>query len=50
MAASGIAVLLQYLSAKLGTATGRSLPELCRERYPRLVVCGACGSRPKPSS
>jgi len=31
-------MLVQHLSAKLGAATGRSLPELCRERYPRPVV------------
>ncbi|HWC83152.1 MAG TPA: Nramp family divalent metal transporter [Pseudonocardiaceae bacterium] len=28
-----IAMLVQYLSAKLGIATGRNLSELCRERY-----------------
>jgi manganese transport protein len=33
-----LAVLTQYLSAKLGLATGRTLPELCRERFPRPVV------------
>jgi manganese transport protein len=33
-----IAVLTQYLSAKLGIATGRTLPELCRDRFPRPVV------------
>ncbi len=32
-----MAMLVQYLSAKLGIATDRSLPELCRERYPRWV-------------
>ena len=30
-----MAMLVQYLSAKLGIATGRNLPELCRERFPR---------------
>ena len=30
-----MAMLIQYLSAKLGVATGHSLPELCRERFPR---------------
>ncbi|MEU4658424.1 Nramp family divalent metal transporter [Streptomyces sp. NPDC023723] len=35
-----VAMLLQYLSAKLGVATGRSLPELCRETYRRPVVLG----------
>ncbi|HEY6495968.1 MAG TPA: Nramp family divalent metal transporter [Trebonia sp.] len=28
-----MAVLIQYLTSKVGLATGRSLPELCRERY-----------------
>jgi manganese transport protein len=36
--ASLIAMLVQYLSAKLGVATGRNLPELCREHYPRPVT------------
>ena len=30
-----MAILLQTLSAKLGIATGKSLPEVCRDRYPR---------------
>ncbi|PWW63522.1 Nramp family divalent metal transporter [Actinokineospora spheciospongiae] len=38
VSASVAAVFIQYLSAKLGVATGRNLPELCRERYPRPVV------------
>jgi manganese transport protein len=33
--ANVMAILLQTLSAKLGIATGRSLPEVCRDRYPR---------------
>jgi len=33
VAAGLAAMLVQYMSAKLGTVTGRSLPELCRERY-----------------
>jgi manganese transport protein len=33
VAAGVAAMLVQYLSAKLGAVTGRSLPELCRERY-----------------
>ena len=37
VAASVSAMLVQYLAAKLGTATGRSLPEHCRERYRRPV-------------
>jgi manganese transport protein len=31
--ANVMAMLVQYLSAKLGLATGRNLPEVCRERY-----------------
>src|SRR3954469_4581574 len=31
------AMLVQYLSAKTGIATGRSLPELCRQHFPRPV-------------
>lgn len=38
--ASLAAMLIQYLAAKLGSVTGRSLPELCRERYPRPVTWG----------
>jgi manganese transport protein len=36
--ANVMAMFVQYLSAKLGAATGRSLPELCRQRWPRPVV------------
>src|ERR1700727_1652515 len=32
-----IAMLIQYLSAKLGVVTGQSLPELCRARFPLWV-------------
>ena len=32
-----MAMLVQYLSAKAGVATGRDLPELCREHLPRPV-------------
>ncbi len=35
-----MAVLVQYLSAKLGIASGRSLPELCRERFGRWTNRG----------
>ncbi|MEW2397203.1 Nramp family divalent metal transporter [Streptomyces sp. NPDC046862] len=38
--ANVVAMLLQYLTAKLGVATGRSLPEMCRETYRRPVVLG----------
>ncbi|HEX4256448.1 MAG TPA: Nramp family divalent metal transporter, partial [Streptosporangiaceae bacterium] len=33
-----MAMLVQYLSAKVGVATGRDLPELCRELFPRTVT------------
>ncbi|MEA2195220.1 MAG: manganese transport protein [Solirubrobacteraceae bacterium] len=32
-----MAMLVQYLSAKAGLASGRNLPELCRESFPRSV-------------
>jgi manganese transport protein len=35
LAANLIAMAVQYLSAKLGIVTGRSLPELIRDRLPR---------------
>lgn len=35
-----VAMLVQYLSAKLGLATGKDLPELCRELLPRPVSRG----------
>jgi manganese transport protein len=33
--ASLMAVLVQYLAAKVGLSTGRTLPELCRDRFGR---------------
>jgi manganese transport protein len=39
LAANLMAMLVQSMSAKLGIATGRSLPEVCRDRLPfRAVV------------
>ena len=38
VAANLIAVLVQSLSAKLGLATGSTLPALCRDHYRRPVV------------
>ncbi len=35
-----MAMLVQYLSAKLGVATGRNLPELCREHFGRHASLG----------
>jgi manganese transport protein len=40
VAANLVAMLIQSLSAKLGLVTGRDLPELCRERFPRRVSQG----------
>ena len=40
VAANLLAMFVQSLSAKLGLATGRSLPELCRQHYRRPVVVG----------
>ncbi len=40
LAANLMAMLIQFLSAKVGIATGRSLPELCREQFPRSVSVG----------
>ncbi|HSR24021.1 MAG TPA: Nramp family divalent metal transporter [Candidatus Eisenbacteria bacterium] len=37
LAANLIAMLVQSMSAKLGIATGRNLPEVCRERLPRWL-------------
>ena len=40
VASNLMAMLIQYLSAKAGIATGRSLPELCRDHFPRPVTRG----------
>ena len=40
LAANLMAMLVQYLSAKVGIATGRNLPELCREHFRRPVTWG----------
>jgi manganese transport protein len=40
VAANLMAMLVQYLSAKTGIATGKNLPELCREHFPRPVTIG----------
>ena len=40
VAANLMAMLVQYLSAKIGVATGRDLPELCRDQLPRAVSAG----------
>ena len=40
LAANLMAMLIQNLSAKVGIATGKNLPELCREHFPRPVSCG----------
>src|SRR5919109_235368 len=33
-----MAMLIQSMSAKLGIATGKNLPEVCRDRFPRPVT------------
>ena len=38
LAANLMAMLVQSMSAKLGIATGHSLPEICRDRFPFRVV------------
>ncbi len=40
LAANLIAMLIQYLSAKLGIVSDRNLPALCRERLPRWASRG----------
>ena len=40
LASNLMAILLQTLSAKLGIATGKNLPQLCREYLPRPVSVG----------
>jgi manganese transport protein len=40
VAANLMAMLVQYLSAKTGIATGRNLPELCREHFKKPVTFG----------
>jgi manganese transport protein len=40
VASSLMAMLIQTLSAKLGIATGRNLPEVCREQYSRRTSIG----------
>src|ERR1051326_6578770 len=38
--ANAMAILIQYLSAKLGIATGRTLPQNCRAHFSRKVNFG----------
>jgi manganese transport protein len=40
VASNLMAMLIQTLSAKLGIATGRNLPEVCREQYSRRTSLG----------
>jgi manganese transport protein len=40
VASNLMAMLIQTLSAKLGIATGRNLPEICRERFSSRVSIG----------
>jgi manganese transport protein len=38
LASNLMAMLIQSMSAKLGIATGKNLPEVCQERFPRPVT------------
>lgn len=38
--ANGMAMVVQYLSAKVGVVTGKDLPELCRENFRKPVSRG----------
>src|SRR5215210_9208716 len=40
VASNLMAMLIQTLSAKLGIATGRNLPEVCREQFSRRMSIG----------
>ncbi len=40
LASNLMAMLVQTLSAKLGIATGRNLPEVCRDYFPKRVSIG----------
>ena len=40
VASNLMAMLIQTLSAKLGIATGRNLPEVCRERFSHRTTIG----------
>src|SRR5437868_10405043 len=40
VASNLMAILIQTLSAKLGIATGKNLPELCRERFSTRTAIG----------
>jgi manganese transport protein len=40
VASNLMAMLIQTLSAKFGIATGRNLPEICRQEFPGRVTVG----------
>src|SRR3954454_4534061 len=40
LTANLMGMLIQNLSAKMGIATGKNLPELCREHFPRTTTIG----------
>ena len=44
IAANLMAMLVQYLSAKVGIATGLNLPELCRAHFPQARHVGPVGA------
>jgi len=43
---NAMAILVQYLSAKLGIATGHTLPQNCRRAFPRAVNFGLVAGPP----
>ena len=49
VAANLLAMLIQTLSAKLGIATGRNLPEVCRDELLAPPSCSGSGCRPRRS-
>jgi manganese transport protein len=46
LAANLVAMVIQYLSAKLGIVTDHNYPEVVREHFPRAFTWG-CGCRPR---
>ncbi len=47
VASNLMAMLIQTLSAKLGIATRRNLPEVCRDKFSRRTSWFLLGSRPR---
>ncbi len=47
VASNLMAMLIQTLSAKLGLATGRNLPEVCRDRFSRRTTISRSSWAPR---